>query len=360
MGNPASEKTEEATPRRREKEREKGNIARSQDLSAALMVTAGVAIIGILAAHTLSNLETLLRDTFSHLDPRDISSTDILRIIMPFITAASNILLPFLITLTFVGIAVMRMQVGQVFAPEKIKFDLDNISPSKILQNAKKTLNPVEPKNMVEFIKSILKLIIVGACGFSVLSGRKSELIALLGLNITSSFAVIASILTQMLTNMCLAMLAIGLLDKKYQDYEYNKSLKMTKQEIKDEYKDTEGDPKIKARLRSIQMKMARQRMMANVQKADVIVTNPTHYAVALQYDRLKTPAPKVVAKGVDFVAFKIREIGQNNNIPIVENPPLARELYKLVPIDGIIPSDMFVAVAEVLAYVYNKNKRGG
>lgn len=359
MGNPASEKTESATQRRRDKEKEKGNIARSQDLSAALMITAGVAILGILAAHTLSNLETLLRDTFSHLDPNQISSTDILRIIMPFITSASNILLPFLITLTFVGIAVMRMQVGHVFAPDKIKFDMENISPSKIMQNAKKTLNPVEPRNMVEFIKSILKLIIVGACGFSVLNGRKNELIGLLGLNITSSFAVIASILTQMLVNMCLAMLAIGLLDKKYQDYEYEKSIKMTKQEIKDEYKDTEGDPKIKARLRSIQMKIARQRMMANVQKADVIVTNPTHYAVALQYDRLKTPAPKVVAKGVDFVAFKIREIGQNNNIPIVENPPLARELYKLVPIDGIIPSDMFVAVAEVLAYVYNKNKGG-
>jgi len=360
LGNPASEKTESATQRRRDKEREKGNIPKSQDLSAALMVTAGVAILGVLSAKTLSGIETLLRDTFSHLDPRTISSTDILRILMPFVTAASQILLPFLIGLTLIGVAVMRMQVGQVFSPEKIKFDLENISPSKILQNAKKTFNPVEPRNMVEFIKSVLKLLIVGSCGFSVLNGRKQELIALLGLNITSSFAVIGSILTQMLINMCLAMLAIGLLDKKYQDYEYEKSIKMTKQEIKDEYKDTEGDPKIKARLRSIQMKMMRQRMMANVQKADVIVTNPTHYAVALQYDRLKTPAPKVVAKGVDFVAFKIREIAQNNNIPIVENPPLARELYKLVPIDGIIPSDMFVAVAEVLAYVYNKNKGGG
>jgi len=154
-------------------------------------------------------------------------------------------------------------------------------------------------------------------------------------------------------------MLVIGFIDKKYQDYEYEKSIKMTKQEIKDEMKDTEGDPKIKAKIRRIQMKIARQRMMSKVATADVVVTNPTHYAVALQYDRSKSPAPKVVAKGVDFVAFKIKEIAQNNKIPIIENPPLARALYKLVPIDGIIPSDMFVAVAEVLAYVYNKDKKG-
>src|SRR5574344_2004477 len=124
-----------------------------------------------------------------------------------------------------------------------------------------------------------------------------------------------------------------------------------------DELKDTEGDPKIKQKVRAIQMKMAQQRMMANIPKADVVVTNPTHYAVAIKYDRQVAPAPQVVAKGVDFVAFKIKEIAKANDVPIVENVPLARALYKLVPIDGIIPSDMFVAVAEVLAFVYNSKK---
>ena len=132
----------------------------------------------------------------------------------------------------------------------------------------------------------------------------------------------------------------------------------MTKQEVKDEYKDTEGDPKIKARIRSIQMQMARQRMMSAVPKADVVVTNPTHYAVAIQYDKTKAPAPIVVAKGVDYLAFQIREIAKQNNVPIVENRPVARALYNSVPIDGIIPSDLYVAVAEILAYVYN-NRRG-
>ena len=129
----------------------------------------------------------------------------------------------------------------------------------------------------------------------------------------------------------------------------------MTKQEVKDEHKDTEGDPKIKARIKSIQMQMARQRMMSSVPNADVVVTNPTHYAVAIKYDKTKAPAPMVVAKGVDYLAFQIREIAKENNVPIVENRPVARALYNTVPIDGMIPSDLYVAVAEILAYVYRQ-----
>lgn len=359
MGNPGAEKTEEATSRRRGKEREKGNISKSQDLNSAIILTIGIGLLGMLAGGILSKIQTLLIDTLSHLNPKDISSEDVTLILGPFVKTTAQILIPFLIPLTIIGALILRMQVGNVLATDRIKFNLENIAPSKILNNAKKMLNPAEPRNLVELVKSFIKLIVVFLCGYSVLSGRKDELYALFGASVASSFSVIGSIMSQMLVNMCLAMLVIGILDKKYQDYEYEKSIKMTKQEVKDEYKDTEGDPKIKAKIRSMQMRMARNKMMSNVATADVIVTNPTHYAVALEYNRAKSPAPKVVAKGVDFVAFKIREIGQNNNIPIVENPPLARALYKLVPIDGIIPSDMFVAVAEVLAYVYNQNNRG-
>ena len=131
----------------------------------------------------------------------------------------------------------------------------------------------------------------------------------------------------------------------------------MTKQEVKDEYKDTEGDPKIKAKIKGIQTQMARQRMMSSVPKADVVVTNPTHYAVAIQYDKSRAPAPIVVAKGVDYLAFEIRNIAKNNNVPIVENRPVARALYNNVPVDGMIPADLYVAVAEILAYVYNSKR---
>jgi len=360
MANPgAAEKTEKATSRRRGKERKKGNISKSQDLNAALTITAGMVILGMMSSRFLAKIQEMLYNTFTHLNPKDISQDDILLILMPFLQVLIQTVLPFLILMAIITALVIRLQIGHIFAIEKIKFKLDNLAPSKMLQNAQKMLNPFNPRNMVEFVKSLLKLIVVFLCGYSAVSGRKDEIYGLLGMNIQNSFAVLGSILTHMIINICLAMLVIGFIDKKYQDYEYEKSIKMTKQEIKDEMKDTEGDPKIKAKIRRIQMKIARQRMMSKVATADVVVTNPTHYAVALQYDRSKSPAPKVVAKGVDFVAFKIKEIAQNNKIPIIENPPLARALYKLVPIDGIIPSDMFVAVAEVLAYVYNKDKKG-
>lgn len=358
MANEGAEKTEKATGKRRSKERDKGNIPKSQDLNSALMVTTGIALLSLFSATVLSKLQDLFYYTFTHLNPKDIKTDDILLILLPFAKVVGQISIPFLIILMFAGIFIIRSQIGHVFATDKIKFNLENLSPSRVLGNLKRMLNPVDPKTAVEFVKSLIKLVVVGSCGFSVLNGRIDELYSLLGLDITTSFAIIGSILTQMLINMCLAMIVIGILDKKFQDFQYEKSIKMSKQEIKDEMKDSEGDPKIKAKIRSLQMRMMQQRMMSAIPTADVVVTNPTHYAVALKYDKNKAAAPMVVAKGVDFVAFKIREIAQNNKIPIVENRPLARALYKLVPIDGIIPADMFVAVAEVLAYVYNRDKK--
>lgn len=360
MSEPANERTEDATPRRRQKETEKGNIPKSQDLNGAFVMTVGVALLAVFSNQILGKIEKILYFSFTELKPSNINTNDILTILLPYVSVCAQILLPFFVLLTVATIFIIRAQTGNIFAPEKIKFDPENLSPSKMLKNAQKILNPFEPRNLVELLKSLAKFVIVFFCGFSAVNGRIDELLGLFGHRVETSFVVIGSILTQMVINICLAMLIIGLIDKKYQDYEFNKSIKMSKQEVKDEFKDTEGDPKVKARVRSVQMKIMRQKMMSSVAKASVVVTNPTHYAVALEYDRLKSPAPKLVAKGVDFVAFKIREIAQNNNVPIVENPPLARALYKLVPIDGIIPSDMFVAVAEVLAYVYNKNKQGG
>lgn len=360
MANAASEKTEPASPKRRQEERSKGNVAKSADLSAAVMVTLGVSLLSVFSKQILSLLQTMMVDTFTHLHPQNISTDDVLVTIKPFFTVSAKILLPFLLILMVAGAISIRMQIGHVLAWEKLKFDLNNISPSKALNNAKNMFNPASARNLVELIKSFLKLLIVFACGYSILNGRKDELFALMGANIETSFAVIGSILVQMLTNICLAMLIIGFIDRKYQTYEYEKSIKMSKTEIQDEAKNADGDPKVKAKIRSVGMRIMRQTMLANTAKADVVVTNPTHYAIALKYDKLTTPAPQVVAKGVDFLAFKIREVAQNNNVPIVENPPLARALYKLVPVDGIIPQEMFVAVAEVLAYVYNKDKQGG
>lgn len=353
MGNEAAEKTEEATTRRRQKERERGNVAKSKDFESALVMAGAIGLLAILAKYMYSTMLTMLKDTFSNLGYIDV--TNVMGVLYPYFRYYGLIVLPFFVLLVIVVIIVVRMDVGQVFSLQKVKFDLQNLSPRRVLENAKRLFNPFQPRSLVELVKSVLKILIVAACGYSAINSRKSDLLGLIGLEIPVALSIVGSVLMHMIINMCLAMLILGYLDKKYQTYEYEKSIKMTKQEIKDEYKDTEGDPKIKARIRGIQNQMARQRMMSAVPAADVVVTNPTHYAVAIQYDKTKAPAPIVVAKGVDYLAFQIRDIAKNNDVPIVENRPVARALYNKVPIDGIIPSDLYVAVAEILAYVYNR-----
>ncbi len=355
MGNEAAEKTEEATSRRRTKERERGNVAKSRDMDSALVMVAGIALLAIFASGMMENIQNMLRDTFSHLNVSEVDVNNILGLMSPYLIYLAKILLPFLVLLLIASIFIIRFDVGHVFALQRAKIDLNNLSPRRMLQNAKRMFNPFEPRSMVEFAKSILKIVVVGACGYSAINSRKGDLLGLIGLEIPVALNIIVSIIINMIINMCLAMLVLGYLDKKYQNYEYEKSIKMTKQEIKDEHKDTEGDPKIKAKIKSIQMQMARQRMMSAVPEADVVVTNPTHYAVAIKYDKTKAPAPMVTAKGVDYLAFQIREIAKENNVPIVENRPVARTLYNSVPINGIIPSDMYVAVAEILAYVFRQ-----
>ncbi len=355
MGNEAAERTEEATTRRRTKERERGNVAKSRDMDSALVMVAGIALLAMFLNGMLDNIQNMMRECFSHLDPSLVNNSNIMGMLLPYFHYLAIIVLPFFVLLLIFSIIIIRLDVGHVFALERAKFNLENLSPRRLIQNAKRIFNPFEPRSLVEFVKSILKIVIVGACGYSAINSRKGDLLGLVGLEIPIALNILGSVLINMIINMCLAMLILGYLDKKYQNYEYEKSIKMTKQEIKDEHKDTEGDPKIKARIKSIQMQMARQRMMSSVPTADVVVTNPTHYAVAIKYDKTKAPAPMVVAKGVDYLAFQIREIAKENNVPIVENRPVARALYNSVPVDGVIPSDMYVAVAEILAYVFRQ-----
>jgi len=357
MANDGAERTEKATPRRRSKEREKGNIVNSRDLSSALILTTGVALISIFSGYILNKFKATMIFAFTSLNPSKINTDDIAAIFAPYVRSCAEILVPLFLCLFIVGVIVIRMQIGQVFAIEKIKPKFSNISPKKMIDGLKKLFNLFDTRKMVEFAKSLLKLSIVGLTGFMVVKSRLDELYGILGADVQTGFLVIGSILTQMIVDMCIAMIILGIFDRYYQDWEYEKSLKMTKQEVKDEMKDIDGDPKIKARIRAAGMKLLQQKMMSAVPTADVVVTNPTHYAVALKYDKSVAPAPIVVAKGVDFIAFKIRDIAKENKVPIVENRAVARALYNLVPIDGIIPSDMFTAVAEILAMVY-RNKQ--
>lgn len=358
MANDGADRTEEATPRRRSKEREKGNIAKSKDLMSGVTITIGIVMLGAFAGLMMNRMQVAMYHAFTNLNPKSYDPSELMGTFAPYVRLLGEALLPFMCSVFILTIIALRMQIGNMFALDKIKPKFENVSPKKWVDGLKKLLNPFEPQKLMELAKSVLKIIIVGACGYSVVHSRLDEMYALLGADPNVVFSVIGSILAQMFLNMCLAILIIGFLDLKFQTYQFEKSIKMTKQEVKDEYKDTEGDPKIKSKIRAFGMQILQQKIMSAVPTADVVVTNPTHYAVALKYDRSVKPVPYVVAKGADFIAFKIREVAQNNNIPIVENRVVARTLYSLVEIGDIIPSEMFQAVAEILAYVYNKNKR--
>ena len=348
------ERTESATPKRREKERDKGNIAKSQDFTSSLMLTLGVGLLYMLSSSILDNLEALLHHTFTHLNPNEINELNPMGIFIPYAEVTSKILLPFLFLLCVGAALILRLQTGALFAKEALKPNLERLSPGNMVKMLLKKFNFFEPKTMMEFVKSLAKLAVIGLVGFNVINKRKGDLFATIGMDVNTSFAVVGSVILELIVNICIILLIIGIIDKKFQDYQYEKSIKMTKQEVKDEWKNLEGDPKIKSKVRAFQMQIMQQKMMSSVKESDVVVVNPTHYAVAIKYDPENTPVPQVLAKGVDFIAFKIREIAKNNNIPIVENKPLAQSLYKLVPIGGIIPQELYVAVAEVLRFVYS------
>lgn len=352
-----AERTEKATPKRQEKARSEGQISKSQDLNSALILTANIAILFCFAPMISHELMTVLRYTFLHLDPRELDSS-VIALLIPYAQPVAFTLFPVLISSMIATIVIMRLLTGSLFTLTPLKPKWDKLSPASIMKGLKSKFSPVEPKQLVELAKSFLKLAIIGNVGYSVIESRLPELLGLLGVPLQASFSTIISVLFQMIVNICIAMIVIGFLDKKYQDYEYDKSLKMTKEDVKDERKNMEGDPAIKSKIKSAQMEFMRQKMMYNVKTADVVVTNPTHYAVAIRYDTSIAPAPQVVAKGVDFMAFKIREIAEANNVPIKENKPLARTLYKVVPLEGIVPPELYVAVAELLAFVYNQDKR--
>ena len=358
MANEQNEKTEEATPKRREKERDKGHIAKSQDFTSSLVLTFGLGLIYAMGSGMLEKLKNMLFQTLSHLNPNEISDNDAIGILTVYFKDYAQITLLFFAFLAIAAALILRFQTGALFAKEALKPNFERLSPSSAMKALLEKINIFKPRQMVELIKSIVKTTIVAMVGFNVIMKRKNDLFGLIGADPATGFMVMGSVIFELLATICILLIIIGIIDKKYQDWEYNKSIKMSKQEVKDEFKNTEGDPKIKSKIRSFQMKILQQKMMSKVKDADVVVVNPTHYAVALMYNPEKVPAPVVVAKGVDFIAFKIREIAKNNGIPIVENKPLARSLYKLVEVDGIIPQELYVAVAEILQYVYAQKGR--
>jgi len=346
------DKTEQATPKKREDARKKGQVAKSKEVSSIAILAAGTVYLVFNAGQLASKLGENIKQTFTSI-PR-IASGDLGLEVYTSQTIQNFLvmILPMMVLLFVVALAANILQAGFIFSVEPLTPDPSKIDPIKGMGKL------FSKRSMAELLKSIFKIIIVGWAAFSTLKSDYSLLIPLMYQDNIQILSMLGRISLKVITRACYVIFVLAVLDYIYQKWEFEHNLKMTKQEVKDENKQSEGDPLIKSRIRSIQREMARRRMMKEVPKADVIITNPTHYAIALSYKPgEKMAAPKILAKGADRIALKIKEIAAKHGIPMVENKPLAQNLYKL-EIGQEVPPKFYQAVAEILAYVYGLRKK--
>ncbi len=342
------ERTETATAKRREDARRKGQVAKSIDMNSAFVLIFGLLLLFVSGEFLMNGLASATRDYLSNARPFPGDADSLRHIVLDVILRTITILGPVIGGLMIVGIAAGYAQVGPMWSLEAIQPKFSKINP---LTGIKKVL--LSRRSMVEIGKNIAKAVIVGIVAYVALGGIISQSVSLMDTDSQGIMSFMASASVGVGLKTGLAFLVLAGIDFFYQRFEYEKSLKMTKEEVRQESKELEGDPLVRGRIRTIQRRMAYKRMMHEVPKADVVVTNPTHLAVALKYDSDKMSAPHVVAKGAGFIAEKIKTIAREHAVPIVEDKPLARALYKNVEIGDEIPEKLFQAVAQVLAYIY-------
>jgi flagellar biosynthetic protein FlhB len=340
------DKTEPATPRRREEARKKGQVPKSKELSSTAILAAGLLYLFFCGKRMTMGLGNILQQAFSDISLARKEDYNILIFLKEYIHVYLSAILPMLLTLSVMAILANYLQTGFIWSVEALAPKASKIDP---IQGAKKLLSK---RSLVELAKSVAKIVVVGWAAFSALQEDFKHLIPLIYQEEVQIMSFLGQISMKVVTRCCWVIAILAVLDYIYQKWESEQSLKMTKQEVKDEFKQTEGDPHVKARIRSIQRQMARKRMMEEVPKADVVITNPVHLAVALRYNPAKMTAPAVVAKGANKVAFRIREVAEENRVPVLDNKELAQNLYKL-EIGEEIPSQFYQAVAEILAHVY-------
>jgi flagellar biosynthetic protein FlhB len=343
------EKTEEPTGKKRDEAREEGQVAKSVEVGNVAVLLSGLASLYIFGTFLFGRLEYFINDAFRVWSNPAFTDADFLAFSKRYIEDYIITLIPFFFVIVMVTFIVQAIQVGGV----KITW--------KALQPNIKKFNPISgikqlifsPRSLVELFKSIAKLILVAWIAYLVISSEMPYLNNLGDMEIRSIFLYILSVMFRIFLWTSMLLIFIAIIDYSYQVYEHEKNLKMTKQEVKDENKQTEGDPQVKSRIKSLQREMAMRRMMEDVPKADVVVTNPVHLAIALGYDNMSMSAPTVLAKGAGLVADNIKNKAKEHDIPVVENKELARNLFRMVEIGSEIPTTLYQAVAEVLAYVY-------
>lgn len=339
------ERTESPTPRRLEKAREEGQIARSQELSTFIVLLAGFGGVWLMGAGLWERMTGVMKGGLQfHSGPAADPQSMVLTLHALFENALLG-LLPLLLLLLLAALAAPMLLNGWMISP--LKFDPARLNPLSGLGRI------FSLHGLVELAKAVAKALIVGSVAAWVIWSHREEMLTLAARSLEGGSTLMASLLGSSLLTVICAMVLIAAIDVPYQLWSHHKKLRMTKEEVRKESKESDGDPHVKARIRSIQREAARRRMMDEVPKADVIVTNPTHYAVALRYQSDKMRAPRVVARGTHLLAQRIRELAEQHDVPVLEAPPLARALYHHTELGDEIPESLYTTVAELLAYVF-------
>lgn len=351
----AGDKSEAPTPKRKEKARSEGQVAQSKEIQNAVIILAAFYCLKIFSKFIYEKCLSVFHENISLISDIDnIFTKDyMVKFISHSFLAVIIICIPIFSFCLICGLVTNIIQVGWKPTHKPLMPKLDKFNP---INGFKKMFSM---KSVMEFLKSLLVLMIISLAIYNCLKGELNQIQSLMLMDLMPAMIYIGNLCIKIGTTVGYYFIVIAILDYSYVRYSHFKSLKMSKQEIKDEYKQADGNPVIKGQIRQKMREISMRRMMQEVPNADVVITNPTHYAVAIKYDKTKNPVPVVIAKGVDHVARRIKEIAAENNVEMVENRPLARELYKTVDIGKAIPQELYAAVAEVLAFVYKlKNKK--
>jgi len=346
------ERTEEPSAKRRTEAREKGTVVKSTEANSVVVLLAGILLLKAFGPWMFAEIKSMFYSVYLSLHDPDMSQVAIVKRVSDTVFMTGRIMLPVIILILVAGVTANYLQIGFLLTFKPLVPSLDKINP---LSGAKRLFSL---RSIVELFKNIAKLTVIGWVAYLTISGSFTEFLTLAERSVGTIWLFMLQTGYNIVIRILLVLIIIAIIDYIYQKYEHEKNLKMTKQEVKEEHKQMEGDPQVKSRIRSLQREMARRRMMEEVPKATVVVTNPTYIAIAIQYQPQEMETPVVVAKGKRVIAQKIKDIAKENNIPVVEDKPLARAMYDKVEPGWEIPVEFFTAIAEILAYVYRlKNK---
>lgn len=347
------ERTEKPTGKKLSKAREEGQVAKSQEISTTFILFGALGVFLFAGPWMFWALSDFMHGVFQNLGTLHLEGISARAFLFEVLQQVGLILMPLLLVLLILGLAANLLQVGFLFTLKPFVPKLSKFNP---ITGMKKF---VSLKALVELLKSLFKVSFIGGISWLVLRGELDEIPSLMEMNVGQILTYMGTVSLKMIFYVGLGMLVLAAIDFTYQRWQHTKDLMMSKQEVKDEAKQAEGDPQIKGKIRQAQREMAMRRMMESVPDADVVITNPTTLAIAVKYDAKQMFAPQVVAKGAKLMAERIKDIARENDVPIVENKPLAQTLFKSMEIGDLVPPNLYKAVAEVLAYVYKlKGKR--